>query len=88
MTSAPTKSGISDLAKLPGPLSQGFARMALMLRDLGLASHVTDGTVNRQREIGSLGLSVTTEAETDLAKISDQVLAALANENDEPTNRN
>jgi 3-hydroxyisobutyrate dehydrogenase-like beta-hydroxyacid dehydrogenase len=52
--------------------------VAQTLRDLGLAPHVTEGTVARQREIGNLGLDVSKKDATNLAKLSDAILNGLA----------
>ena len=53
------------------------------LSDLGLSTHMTDGTVKRQREIGALGLSIDAKDAEDLGKISDILLDGLAQSSDE-----
>jgi 3-hydroxyisobutyrate dehydrogenase-like beta-hydroxyacid dehydrogenase len=57
-------------------------QVALTLRDLGLASHVTDGTVKRQREIGALGVSIDATDSKDLSRVTDLILAQLHSKED------
>ncbi len=51
--------------------------VAQTLRDLGIAPHITERTVVRQREVGALGLKVSTEDAKDLAKLADTILDHL-----------
>ena len=47
------------------------------LNDLGIAPHVTQGTVKRQREVGALGINSAEFAADDLAGLADAIRAGL-----------
>lgn len=53
--------------------------VAKTLTDLGIEPHVTQGTIVRQREVGTLGLDLNTPKALDLAARADAILTGLAN---------
>ena len=56
--------------------------VAKTLRDLGLAPHMTERTVLRQREMGALGLNVTDTQAQDLGALADVILASMTAQKD------
>ena len=61
--------------------------VAQTLRDLGMAPHMTTGTVARQREVGALGLSIDAQDAQDLTKLSDMILAGLPRHSDQSSTK-
>lgn len=51
--------------------------VAKTLTDLGIAPHVTQGTILRQREVGTLGLDLNNTTTQDLATRADAILQGL-----------
>ena len=51
--------------------------VAKTLRDLGLAPHMSERTVLRQREIGTLGLKITDAQAQDINYLTDTILASM-----------
>ena len=52
------------------------------LQDLGVTPHITQGTVQRQREVGALGLDASAYKADDLAGLADAITTGLTRETD------
>ena len=57
-----------------------MVEVAKTLRDLGIEPSITEGTIARQREAGSLGLDANSIGAGDLGALTDAMLAAQINE--------